>query len=66
LIKFDYSRKEAAPMSASAETLLRQALQLPPIDRAALVESLITSLDKPDSELDALWLKEAENRMAAY
>jgi len=53
-------------MSASAETLLRQALQLPPIDRAALVESLITSLDKPDSELDALWLKEAENRMAAY
>jgi putative addiction module component (TIGR02574 family) len=53
-------------MSASAETLLRQALQLPPIDRAALVESLITSLDKPDSELDALWLKEAESRMAAY
>jgi len=31
-------------MSASAETLLRQALRLPPIDRAALVESLITSL----------------------
>ena len=53
-------------MSASAETLLRQALQLPPIDRAALVESLITSLDKPDSELDALWLSEAESRMAAY
>jgi putative addiction module component (TIGR02574 family) len=53
-------------MSASAETLLRQALQLPPIDRAALVECLITSLDKPDSELDALWLKEAESRRAAY
>lgn len=31
-----------------------------------LVESLIVSLDKPDPELDALWLKEAENRMAAY
>lgn len=53
-------------MSASAETLLRQALQLPPNDRAALVEVLITSLDKPDVELDALWLKEAERRMAAY
>lgn len=53
-------------MSASAEALLRQALQLPPIDRAALVESLITSLDKPDSELDAIWLREAESRMAAY
>ena len=53
-------------MSASAENLLRQALQLHPNDRAALVEGLITSLDNPDPELDALWLKEAESRMAAY
>jgi hypothetical protein len=35
-------------MSVSTETLWRQALQLPANDRAALVESLITSLDKPD------------------
>lgn len=53
-------------MSASTETLLRQALELPSNDRAALVEELLTSLDKPDPELDALWLKEAERRMAAY
>ena len=53
-------------MSSSAESLLRQALQLPPNDRAALVEGLITSLDRPDPDLDALWLKEAESRMAAY
>ena len=53
-------------MSASAETLLRQALQLPASDRAALADGLLTSLDKPDPELDALWLKEAESRMAAY
>jgi len=53
-------------MSASAETLLRQALELPANDRAALVEGLITSLDRPDAEFDALWLKEAESRMAAY
>jgi putative addiction module component (TIGR02574 family) len=53
-------------MSVSTETLLRQALQLPANDRAALVESLITSLDKPDPTLDALWLKEAESRLAAY
>ena len=32
----------------------------------ALVEGLITSLDKPDPEFDAIWLKEAESRMAAY
>ena len=53
-------------MAASTETLLRQALELPPNDRAALIEVLIVSLDKPDPTLDALWLKEAESRMAAY
>lgn len=53
-------------MSTSAENLLRQALELSPNDRAALVEGLITSLDKPDAQLDTLWLKEAESRMAAY
>lgn len=53
-------------MSVSTETLLRQALELPAIDRAALVEGLIVSLDKPDPALDALWLKEAESRLAAY
>lgn len=26
----------------------------------------MVSLDKPDPELDALWLKEAERRLAAY
>lgn len=53
-------------MSVSTETLLRQALELPANDRAALVEGLIASLDKPDPALDALWLKEAESRLAAY
>jgi putative addiction module component (TIGR02574 family) len=53
-------------MSISIETLLRQALELPANDRAALVEGLIVSLDKPDPALDALWLNEAESRLAAY
>jgi putative addiction module component (TIGR02574 family) len=53
-------------MAASTETLLRQALELPANDRAALVDGLIVSLDKPDPAIDALWLKEAESRMAAY
>lgn len=53
-------------MATSAESLLRQALQLPSNDRAALVEGLIGSLDKPDPAIDGLWLKEAEDRMAAY
>ena len=53
-------------MSVSTETLLRQVLELPANDRAALVETLIVSLDKPDPALDALWLKEADSRLAAY
>lgn len=53
-------------MPVSTEDVLRQALQLSPNERAALVEGLIASLDKPDTLLDSLWLKEAENRMAAY
>ena len=53
-------------MATSPETLLRQALELPANDRAALVDGLIVSLDKPDPAVDSLWLKEAESRMAAY
>ncbi len=53
-------------MTTSAESVLDQALRLPANDRAALVENLILSLDKPDPSLDAQWLKEAEDRLAAY
>ncbi len=53
-------------MAASAKTVLDQALRLSANDRAALVENLILSLDKPDPSLDAQWLKEAEDRLAAY
>ena len=53
-------------MAPSAKLILDQALRLPANDRAALVENLILSLDKPDPSLDAQWLKEAEDRLAAY
>jgi putative addiction module component (TIGR02574 family) len=53
-------------MAASAKSILAQALKLSANDRAALVENLILSLDKPDSSLDDAWLKEAEDRLAAY
>jgi len=53
-------------MTASAKIILDQALKLPANDRAALVENLILSLDKPDPSLDAQWLKEAQDRLAAY
>jgi hypothetical protein len=40
-------------MAASAKSILAQALKLSANDRAALVESLILSLEKPDASLDA-------------
>ena len=53
-------------MTASAKSVLDQALKLSANDRAALVESLIFSLDKPDAALDTEWLREAEDRLTAY
>lgn len=53
-------------MNDSAQSVLQQALRLSSIDRAALIEGLIASLDRPDDTLDTAWLKEAEDRMNAY
>jgi len=53
-------------MQDSTNLLLCQVISLPPNERASLVEGIIASLDRPDPSLDALWLKEAEERLAAY
>lgn len=53
-------------MKPLSEALSAQAVQLPPEDRMELVERILDSLDEPDAGLDALWAKEAEDRLAAY
>jgi putative addiction module component (TIGR02574 family) len=53
-------------MIVSAEQLRKDALALPPIERAALAEELLSSLDRPDASIDALWAQEAEERLAAF
>ena len=53
-------------MNPTAETLSAQAAQLPPEERMVLVERILDSLDEPDASLDALWAKEAADRLAAY
>ena len=53
-------------MSTATEQLLQTALALPGVDRAAIVESLLSSLDQPDATLDECWAIEAEARLAAY
>lgn len=53
-------------MSANAENVLKEALSLSALDRAKLVEELLTSLDQPDEAIDAAWRKEIESRLAAH
>ena len=46
--------------------LISSALELKPQDRFYLIELLVRSLDKPDPEIDEIWLKEAEDRLDAF
>jgi len=41
-------------------------LTLKPAEKAELIDKLLSSLDKPDAQIDDLWAKEAENRIDAY
>ena len=53
-------------MNASAKSLLRQAIELPANERAALADELLESLAVVDAKLDSIWLGEAQARLAAY
>ena len=53
-------------MTSKAETVFEQAAALSSFEKAQLIDKLISSLDAPDSCIDALWVKEAEDRIDAY
>ncbi len=53
-------------MAIDTKDVLEIALALPAIDRAALVESLVASLDQPDASIDSAWAAEAEARLTAF
>lgn len=53
-------------MTSTAEALGAQAVKLPPEQRMEVVERILDSLDEPDAALDALWAKDADDRLAAY
>jgi len=53
-------------MSESTQHLLKDVLALPALDRAALAEELLSSLDRPDPSIDERWATEVENRLAAF
>jgi putative addiction module component (TIGR02574 family) len=54
-------------MSRKSEKVLAEALELPPLERAELVEELLTSFEFPsEKSVDELWGKEAEDRIDAF
>jgi len=50
----------------NVDYLAEKAVHLKPIDRIKLVETILLSLDKPDPEIEAMWIEEADSRYEAY
>ncbi len=48
------------------KALVESILQLSPIERARLLDIIAASLDRPDSQIDAIWLDEAQKRLDAF
>jgi putative addiction module component (TIGR02574 family) len=53
-------------MSTRTTLIAEEAERLPAADRIKLVEHLLTTLDKPDPEIDQAWVEESERRLDAY
>jgi len=49
----------------NAATLISEAVSLPIEERALVVESLLASLNQPESSIDSQWVKIAQKRLIA-
>ena len=54
-------------MTASAQLVLEEAIRLPSIDRASIIEKLIASFDVSGRKaIDDAWADESESRLDAF
>ena len=53
-------------MNISSQAIIEQAKQLTALEIIEVVDALLASVDKPDTEIDKQWANEAEDRLAAY
>lgn len=54
-------------MAISKEELLKKAIQLSPVDRAQLVEAILSTFSFKDrKEIDEAWALEIDDRIHAY
>ncbi len=51
---------------SNTKEIIKEALSLKPVEKAKLVDQVLSSLDNSDIEIDELWAKEAESRIDAY
>ncbi len=50
----------------NSQQLLTEALQLKASEKFSIIDALLNSLDKPDSEVNEVWNAEADKRLTAY
>lgn len=53
-------------MRIEAREILDRAMELPALEKARLVDQLLSSLDEPGEAIDALWRRKVEDRIQAY
>ena len=46
--------------------IMKEALSLKAVQRAKLIDTLLSSLNVPDKEIDQKWAQEAESRLDAF
>jgi putative addiction module component (TIGR02574 family) len=63
---YEELRKDPKINEKTSNEILKEILALKPVQKAELVDKLISSLDEPDKEIDELWIKEVESRIDAY
>jgi len=50
----------------SVNQIIEQALELKVNDRFKIVDEILKSLDKPDTQIDNIWAEESQSRLNAY
>ena len=48
------------------EEVKKEVLNLNPLDKIHLTEMIFDSLDKPDTDIEKVWVNESERRYMAY
>lgn len=53
-------------MATQADKLVSQIRSLPTEEKIRVLDAILTQLDTPDPEIDAVWADEARRRWQAY